>query len=124
MNTVKEHSVFLKPLSSISPTTFSAIKKCALNVVWRRNGSPPLLPTSPKARVGTAAHKLLAEAGQGRLEATADSVNTRWHELVEEADAAIRRSPLERHLAPLDSSVPDIEVLRIRATRKLDFAHF
>ena len=114
---------FLKPLRTISPTAFCAIRECALNVVWQRNGSPPLLPTSPKARVGTAAHKLLAEAGQGRLKATADSVNTRWQELVEEADAAISRSPLERHLAPLDSSVPDIEVLRIRATRKaLDIA--
>ena len=123
MNTTKEHSAFLKPLRSISPTTFSTIKKCALNVVWQRNGSPPLLPASPKARVGTVAHKLLAEAGQGKLEATANAVNSRWHELLEEASEAIRHSQVERHLTPLDRSVRDIEVLRIRATRKaLDIA--
>ena len=48
MNATKEHLAFLKPLRSISPTTFSGIRKCALKVVWQRNGSPPLLPTSPK----------------------------------------------------------------------------
>ena len=123
MNATKDHLSFLKPLRSISPTTFSTIKKCALKVVWQRNGSPPLLPTSPKTRVGTVAHKLLAEAGQGRLKATADSVNARWRELLEEASAEISHSLLERHLSPLESSVPDIEVLRIRTTRMaLDIA--
>ena len=123
MNATKEHLEFLKPLRNISPTTFSAIKKCALKVVWQRNGSPPLLPTSPKTRVGTVAHKLLAEAGRGRLEATADSINARWRELLEEASAEISHSLLERHLFPLESSVPDIEVLRIRTTRMaLDIA--
>ena len=123
MNAAKETPAFLKPLRSISPTTFSAIKKCALNVVWQRNGSPPLLPTSPKTRVGTVAHKLLAEAGQGRLKATAVSINARWRELLEEASADMSHSVLERHLSPLESSVPDIEVLRIRTTRMaLDIA--
>ena len=123
MNATKEDLAFLKPLRSISPTTFSAIKKCALNVVWQRNGSSPLLPTSPKTRVGTVAHKLLAEAGRGRLTATVDNVNARWHELLKEASTAIGHSLLERHLSPLERSVPDIEVLRIRTTRlALDIA--
>ena len=123
MTATKDRFAFLEPLRSISPTTFSAIKKCALNVVWQHNGSPPLLPTSPKSRVGTVAHKLLAEAGQGRLTATVDTVNVRWHELLEEASTGISRSLLERHLSPLESSVPDIEVLRIRTTRMaLDIA--
>lgn len=114
----KSLPAFLKPLRIISPSAFSAMQECALKEVWRQNGKPPLLPTSPKARVGTVAHKLLAEAGRGHLEATAEAVNTRWHELLEEAGASISRSPLECHLSPLDLSVPDIEVLRIRATRK------
>ena len=36
---------------------------------------------------------------------------------MEEASADISHSLLERHLSPLESSVPDIEVLRIRTTR-------
>ena len=119
----KSVRAFLKPLRAISPTAFCAIRECALKEVWRKNGKPSLLPSSPKAHLGTVAHKLLAEAGQGKLEATEDAVNARWRELAAEAGEAISRSPLERHLVPLDSSVPDIEVLRIRATSKaLDIA--
>ena len=118
MNATKEPPAFFEPLRSISPTTFSAIRQCALNVVWQRNGNPPLLPASPKARVGTISHQLLAEAGQGRLGAEEVTINARWRELVAETDMAISSSPLEQHLAPLENSVPDIEVRRIRATRK------
>ena len=117
MSSTKEPPVFFEPLRSISPTTFSAIKQCALNVVWQRNGIPPLLPASPKARVGTISHRLLAEAGQSKLGAEEATINARWHELVAETNMSISSSPLEQHLAPLENSVPDIEVRRIRATR-------
>ena len=117
MNEAKEPSAFLKPLRSISPTTFSDIRQCALNVVWQRNGNPPLLPMSPKARVGTISHQLLAESGQGRLNAEESTINARWHELVAEANSEISSYLLERHLAPLENSIPDIEVRRIRTTR-------
>ena len=117
MNAAKGTSAFFKPLRSISPTTFSAIRQCALNVVWQRNGNPPLLPASPKARVGTISHRLLAESGQGRLNAEDATINARWHELVAGANWEINSYPLEQHLAPLENSVPDIEVRRIRTTR-------
>ena len=117
MNATHETSALFKPLRSISPTTFSAIRQCALNVVWQRNGKRPRLPTSPKARVGTISHRLLAEAGQGRLDANEATTEARWHELVAEANSMINSYPLERHLAPLENSVPDIEVRRIRTTR-------
>ena len=117
MNTAQEPSAFLKPLRSISPTALSAFRQCALNVVWQRNSKPPLLPASPKARVGTISHRLLAEAGRGRLDADEAAIDARWHELVGEVNSEINSYPLERHLAPLENSVPDIEVLRIRTTR-------
>ena len=117
MNAIEEPSTFLKPIRSISPTTFTAIRQCALNVVWQRNGQLPLLPGSPKARVGTISHRIFAEAGQGRLDADEAATVARWHELVAEANSEINSYPLERHLAPLANSVPDLEVQRIRTTR-------
>ena len=108
---------FLTPLSTISPTAFCAIRECALKEVWRRNGNPPLLPASPKARVGTISHRILAEAGQGRIDADEAATIARWHELVSQANSEINSYPLERHLAPLENSVPDMEVRRIRTTR-------
>ncbi len=108
---------FLTPLNTISPTSFCVIRECALKEVWRRNGNPPPLPASPKARVGTISHRILAEAGQGRLDADEAATIARWHELVAEANSEINSYPLERHLAPLENSVPDMEVRRIRTTR-------
>lgn len=117
MNAIEDPSTSLKPIRSISPTTFTAIRQCALNVVWQRNGKLPLLPASPKARVGTISHRILAEAGQGRLDANEAAIAARWHELVVEANSEINSYPLERHLTPLENSVPDMEVRRIRTTR-------
>ena len=118
MKTNNDGPTFLEPLRSISPTGFIAAGECGLKLVWQRNGNPALLPASPKTRVGTVSHQLLAEAGQGSLKPTVDDIDARWDELVAEVDTAIGSSQLERHLAPLTNSVPDIEVRRICATQK------
>ena len=113
----------LKQLGSISPTTFTKAKQCALNALWSLNGSPPLLPTSPVARVGTIAHRLLSEAGQGRLPVGEGRIGARWEELTERVHSEMRTSTIERHLVPLSNSVPDMAVRRIRAVqRALDIA--
>ena len=122
MTATNKRTAFLRPLSRISPTVFTAMRECALKAVWKRNGKPPL-PAFPQAHVGTVSHKLLAEAGQGKIKADAATVEARWHELIAETDSAISSSALDRHLAPLKNSVPDIQVRRIRTTRKaLDVA--
>lgn len=123
MTATQDLPEFLRPLRSISPTAFTAIRECALKAVYRGSGNPPMLPASPKAHVGIVSHKLLAEAGRGNIEASASAIDARWYELIAEADGAIASSAPEQHLSPLANSVPDIEVRRIRTTRKaLDIA--
>lgn len=105
-----------RPLPSISPSRYIALRSCPLNAVWTANGARRPLPDSPAARVGTVAHTLLEEAGRGSLEP--DAVERRWSELVEAAEDALGQNWLARHLVPLTGSVPDFEVRRLQAIRR------
>ena len=118
MNASGNFSDSFKRLRSISPTTFSSLKDCALKLLWSLSGNPPLLPISPNARAGTVIHRLLAEAGRGKLQPEREAVNARWDELIEQAHTEMIASRTERHLVPLTRSVPNIEVLRIRTVRQ------
>ncbi len=107
------------PLRSISPTTFVGLRQCGLREVWRAARAQQLLPSSPAARVGTAIHKLLEEAGQGRFgPGDATAIDRCWQELVEKVEGGMRGSWLERHLVPLSRSVPELEVRRIQARER------
>ena len=118
MPSADESHSHIEPIPSISPTAFNTIRDCALKALWSLSRKTPLLPQSPKARVGIVAHKLLAESGQGQLQPHKDSINARWNELIEEAQAVMSTSPLEVHLVPLKRSVPDMEVRRIRTIQR------
>lgn len=118
LNDSDDFSDSFKPLCNISPTAFIALRDCALKSLWSLNGKPPLLPTLPNARIGTVIHRLLAEAGRGKLQSERETINARWDELIEQAHAEMNVSRTERHLVPLTRSVPRIEVLRIRAIQQ------
>ncbi len=118
MEDVAELAGSIKLVSNISPTGFTTAMKCSLNAVWKSNGRPPLLPSSPAARVGAISHRLLSEAGQGRLRPDRETISSRWDELTEEIHSEMRESSIERHLIPLSGSVSDMAVRRIRAVRR------
>lgn len=107
-----------KPLRSVSPSQMQRLRSCALSAVWSAARVPPTLPQFPAARLGTVAHKLIEEASGGQLaDVTEHAIGTRWDELVATANAVMGASWLERHLVPMQNSVPDYEVRRIQAVR-------
>lgn len=108
----------IERLLSISPARFTALRECPLREVWTAAHNIPLLPISPKARVGTIAHRLLAEAGKGLLIPDRDKIETRWDHLLEQTEQEMLRGWVDRHLLPLSRSVPDIEVRKIRAVSR------
>ena len=118
MPSLIESGSSIEPITGISPTAFNTMRECALKALWSLSRKTPLLPQSPKARVGIVAHRLLAESGQGQLRPHIDPISSRWSELVEEAQAAMSASPLEVHLVPLHDSVPDIDVRRIKTIQR------
>jgi len=112
-----------RSLTSVSPSRFTGLKACALREVWMTSGNRALLPVSPKARVGIIAHQLLTEAGRGQLPPDRAVIESRWVEKVQHAQFEIQQSSIEKHLLPLERSVPDLQVRRIRTVQiALDIA--
>lgn len=104
---------------AISPSRFTGMQACALREVWSAGHVPGLLPASPAARLGTAGHRLLEEAGRGDFFGVPESqIELRWDELVSVTEAAMAANWLERHLLPLSRAVPDFAVRRIRAVTR------
>lgn len=103
-------------LRSTSPTGFLSMQECAIREVWGANRTERLLPTWPAARLGTITHKILEMAGRGELEGQGEEeVAALWDGLLERAEEEMSKWWLERHLAPIRSSVADFEVRRLQA---------
>ncbi len=106
-------------MPSISPSRFTAMRLCPAKEIWAASRNAALLPVSPAARLGSAIHRLLEDAGKGRLISNDPAaVDSRLNELIAAAEATMRMSSLERHLVPLRDTVPSFEVRSIQATAR------
>jgi RecB family exonuclease len=109
-----------RPLTRISPSRFLSLRKCPLREVRASAKENNLLPTSPASRLGTIIHRLLEDAGKGRVtNINEETLWTRWDELVTSNENEMAISWLERSLVPLRDSVRDYEVRRIRVFKRL-----
>lgn len=108
----------LDPLPWVSPSRAYSMTHCALREALSGNSIQELLIASPGARLGTVIHRVLQEAGDGRLEDNPAEVDARWNELVAETERGMRLSWLEQHLVPLRRSVPQFEVRRLQTRER------
>ena len=104
-----------KPLKRVSPSRFVALRACALRESLAAARVPELLPSSPSARLGTVIHRLLEDAGAGRLGTDPSAAETRWEALLRDQEAAMSGSWLERHFAPLRESIGAFDERRLQA---------
>jgi RecB family exonuclease len=102
----------LKPLLRISPSRYSALRDCALREIRASDHQLPLLPTSPSARLGTIAHKLLQLAFSGAL-ADEHAMQACWEEEVQIHEQEMKNNPLEKHLIPLPNYTNNYHVKQI-----------
>ncbi len=110
----------IQVLGRLSPSRFLIAKSCPLRATWSAT-HVPLIPVSPRARLGTATHQLLEMAGNGRFHAgDLAGIDEAWSLLVTQIEASMQVSWLDRHLAPLSESVSDYEVVRLRARAQAD----
>jgi hypothetical protein len=77
------------------------------------------------AELGCLIHQLLELAGRGQLaEASKEQVDETWTRLIIEAEDRMLKSQVRRLLVPLNKSIPDFEVRRLRACRRAaEIAH-
>ena len=102
-------------LDRISPSRFVALSGCTLRELWATSDQSPLLPASPRARLGTIVHRLLELASNGLLVSREESVEKAWSGIVVDVESKMSSSWIERSLVPLSRSVNDFEVQRLRA---------
>jgi PD-(D/E)XK nuclease superfamily len=115
----------MRHLKRVSPSRYAAMQACLLREVWTASGNAPLLPPSPRAEIGSIAHRMIEAAGRGELEGVgSERVYASWAALVSETEARMRLSPLTRYQVPLSRSVPHFQVLRLRTYRRAaEIAH-
>jgi hypothetical protein len=95
-----------------------ALSGCALRELWSVHKQSRLLPVSPRARLGSAIHRLLAEAARGTILDDHQSIENAWQEVISEVEADMLSSELECFLVPLSSTVNDYEVQKLRACNR------
>ena len=103
----------------MSPSRYSAFQECELREILSASGNKPLLPIAPEAELGSVIHLLLEAAGRGDLdEGSQKQVAQSWNYFLLEAEEKMARSPLTRPQVPLNESVPDYEVRKLRAFKR------
>lgn len=73
-----------------------------------------MLPCNPAAYVGTAIHRMLELAFQGRI-SNRKELSEEWDNEIERLENEMLKNPLEKHLVPLYSSVLNFEVKKLLA---------
>ena len=107
----------LLPLKTISPSAFNSVNACPLRAVWAAHSSP-LLPRSPRTRLGTVVHHLWEAAASGKI--TDDvAFDKAWKAEIDAQETEMLQDWKEAHLVPLNLSVPDLEVRRLRCRHQL-----
>ncbi len=109
----------LSPIKRISPSRYTALSECRLREVWAAAGHSPLLPVSPTARFGTAAHNMIELAGNAELaNCSITEIDKKFSEILERIENRMKASWLESFLVPLSESVSDYQVRRIRVCKR------
>lgn len=90
----------VRPLERVAPSTFARLIACPLRVAFDRGDSGGQRASTPAARLGTAAHNVLAVVARGELsnddvETFRASVESRWHHEVQTQWQAASSNPLE-----------------------------
>jgi len=108
---VAKQDLPVEPLDRISPSQYSWLRECSLRGVLSKS-SFSLLPVSPKARIGTVAHKVMEEVSNGKLDPREEEhFRERWESLITEKEREMSSSWLNHRFVPLSRSVPELEVI-------------
>ncbi|MFX0114510.1 MAG: RecB family exonuclease [Candidatus Hodarchaeota archaeon] len=109
----------IKKLRRISASRYAALKECVLRECLNASGQKALIPASPSAELGNVIHVLFEKAGRGELgDPTSRKIAEVWTRLIRSAEEKMSRSWLSAPLVPLNKSIKDFEVRKIRACKR------
>ena len=92
------------PILRVTPTKYLLLRDYALRGVWSASGINALLPSSPRAALGTVIHRIIEEAGKGLISSIKD-FEVSWERSIREEEAMLINSWIEAHFVPLKESL-------------------
>ena len=99
----------IEPLKRITPSRFSAFNECKLKAILQSNRADALLPIHPSAHLGTVIHKIFEKSSGGEITGD-DDFKSAWASYVQEEEAKMNLSWMDKHFVPLEKSVQNYEV--------------
>ncbi|TKH04818.1 PD-(D/E)XK nuclease family protein [Peribacillus simplex] len=102
-------TIKLGPLKRISASRFFEMQLCSFREVLVSNGVEKLLPSSPNAYFGSAAHSFLQKVELGIIYKVEDFENE-WLKTLSQIEQLLLKSKIEKHLVPLSKSVNQYEI--------------
>lgn len=109
MNKVPEK---LKPLKRISPSRYTAMKKCPYRVVLANSYSAPLLPYPPASHLGNVIHECIRLIISGVIKTNAEFDKT-WKYLLAKQEKALVDRGFEFY-KPLSENVPGYTIKKLQ----------
>ncbi|MFF2110593.1 RecB family exonuclease [Rhodococcus koreensis] len=108
----------LHPVSAVSPSRFCGMRQCPLREAWSAGGAQSLVPSSPRAFLGTVIHKLVETA----TEEAEEVLSQRFDDLTTEANLRLSDDPIQRRWVPLATHAPEYTEMRRRAIKRAQAA--
>jgi PD-(D/E)XK nuclease superfamily len=110
----------IRPLERVSPTLYEAMLKCSARAAWVASNDRSLIPSHPKALLGTAVHAVVERARAGALSGDSDeAVRTQAVVLFEQRTAELFNAahPLLRIKFESPDRLPFYYLLEARAAQ-------
>lgn len=98
----------IRPLWSITPSTYLALSKCTLRALWSRIGQANLLPNHPSAYLGRIIHRTIEELGTSEAPTWSDArFEEAWAIQEHRVESELKGGWMTQHLIPLHNVVID-----------------
>lgn len=107
-----EQDFDIMPLNRISPSSYSALKRCPFKVVLANSLENPLLPYSPKNHLGNVIHTCLQFISQNKISSTVEFDNE-WDKLVKREEEKLVKAGFHFYI-PLKENVEGYTIKKLQ----------
>jgi len=105
-------TTILKPLKRISPSRYTAMKKCPYRVVLANSCSAPLLPYPPASHLGNVIHECIRLIVSGVIEISTEFDDT-WNRLLAQEEKVLEDMGFG-FFNPLNENVPGYTIKKLQ----------
>lgn len=109
---MQETKNILKPLARISPSRYTALKKCAYRVILANSMPDPLLPYPPASHLGNVIHELIGLIVAKQI-LSSDEFERTWDQLIKREEQTLKDRGFAFYI-PLSENVPGYTIKKLQ----------